>query len=341
MPYIQAAELSYTKVRALDMSRTICFQPVSALEVHGPHLPLGMDYYMARWMAEESGRRFADAHPDWTVVQLPALPLGTDELPLAGSMNATQRTVYGAIMAHGQSLVRAGYRYIVLTNGHGGPRHASSLEHACHRISKRHGVQMIVPSNLALYRIVKGQRMELVESLLGRMLSDAERRGLLAGEHAGTWETSFMLAENPELVEACYRNLPTDGPPPFKPMARLAERLTRWRTRNGTVADTDTGLHRALHELAGGVGWLLNVNYGYGGATVTYQGDPSVASAEIGHVFREVMVRECLAITESVVAGETRPAEVRTMASDHAIIQPRFWPKVGLAAAAVLALMLL
>jgi creatinine amidohydrolase len=338
MPYVQAAELSYTEMRALDMRRAICFQPVSALEVHGPHLPLGMDYYMARWMAEESGRRFADAHPDWTVVQLPPLPLGTDELPLAGSMNATQRTVYGAVMAHGRSLVRAGYRYIVLTNGHGGPRHASSLEHACHRISKRYGVHMIVPSNPALYHITTGQRMEQAEALLGRALTDTERQGLLAGEHAGTWETSFMLAENPDLVDACYRDLHTDGPPAFTPLARLGAHLVHWRSRGGR--DT-TALRKAMDELSHGVGWLLNATFGYKGPTVTYQGDPSVASAEIGRVFRELMVRECLTIIEGVIAGETRAADVRTIASDHAFIQPRFWPKVGLAAAAVLALMLL
>jgi len=338
MPYIQAAELSYTQVRALDMSRTICFQPVSALEVHGPHLPLGMDYYMATWMAEESGRRFADAHPDWTVVQLPALPLGTDELPLAGSMNAKQRTLYGALMAHGRSLVSAGYRYIVLTNGHGGPRHASSLEHACHRISKRYGVHMVVPSNPALFAITTGLRMEQTEALLGRALTDGERAGLLAGEHAGTWETSFMLAQNPDLVDPCYRELHTDGPPAFKPLARLGEHVVHWSSRNGRDV---APLRKAVRELSHGVGWLLNATYGYGGATVTYQGDPSVASAEIGRAFRELMVRECLTIVEAVTAGEMCAKDVRTIASDHAFIQPRFWPKVGLAAAAVMALMLL
>ena len=97
MPIVRAEDLTYTKLRALDPSRALCFQPVSALEVHGPHLPFGMDFYMARWMAEETGRRFAAAHPDWTVVHLPPLPLGTDELPLAGSMHARQRTVYDAV----------------------------------------------------------------------------------------------------------------------------------------------------------------------------------------------------------------------------------------------------
>jgi len=336
MAYVEAAELTYTKVCALNMNRTICFQPVSALEVHGPHLPLGMDYYMARWMAEETGRRFADAHPDWTVVQLPALPLGTDELPLAGSMNASQRTVYGAVSAHGRSLARAGYRYIVLTNGHGGPRHAAALEHACRRVSKRHGVHMFTPSILALHRIITGQCFGAVESLLGRSLTEAERRGLLSGEHAGSWETSFMLADRPQLVESTYPQLGLDGPPVFKPLAALGRRVVAWRGRRGH--DT-TNLQVTFDGLAGGIGWLLNASYGYGGAAASYKGDPSVASVEIGRAFREVMVQECLRVVEAVTDGRTAATEVRSIASDPAVIQPHFWPKVGLAAALLLVLL--
>ncbi len=337
MATVLAAELTYSKVRSLNMDRTVCFQPVSALEVHGPHLPLGMDYFMARWMAEETGRRFAAAHSDWTVVQLPPLPLGTDELPLAGSMNASQRTLYAAVGAHGRSLVRAGYRYIVVTNGHGGPRHAAALEHACRKISKRYGVQMFTPSILALHRIITGQRFATVEALLGRALTDAEKRGLLSGEHAGSWETSFMLAEKPELVESTYPELPLDGPPAFKPLARLGELIVRWRTRRGH----DVGKLRTLFDgLCGGIGWLLNARYGYGGPVVSYKGDPSVASAEIGRAFREVMVQECLAIVEAVTAGAQRAIDVRSIASDPAIIQPYFWPRLGLAAV-LLALLIL
>jgi len=259
-------------------------------------------------------------------------------LPLAGSMNAPQRTVYGALMSHGRSLVRAGYRYIVLTNGHGGPRHASAIEYACHRISKRYGVQMFTPANPALYRITTGQCLAEAEALIGRAFTDAERQGLLCGEHAGTWETSFMLAENPALVEPSYTTLKTDGPPDIKPLSRLGGHLVRWRKGRGADA---ADLEKSVEALSHGLGWLLNSLYGYGGPTVTYQGDPSVASAEIGHAFRELMVRECLSIVEGVTAGRIRPADVRTIASDHAFIQPRFWPKLGLAAAAVLAFMLL
>ena len=338
MAEVRAEELTYTKLRALDMSRTICFQPISALEVHGPHLPLGMDFFMARWMAEETGRRVAALRPDWTVVQLPPLPLGTDELPLAGSMNAAPGTVYRAAVAHGASLARAGYRYVVLTNGHGGPRHAAALEAACRRVSRRHRISMFTPSILALHRIITGQRFDTLETMLGRPLTDAERRGLLAGEHAGSWETSFMLADRPELVETAYGSLGLGGPPAFMPLAALGERLVRWRARRGHAT---ANLQESVKALSRGIGWLLNAKYGYGGPVVSYQGDPSVASAEIGKAFREIMVQECLAMVQSVIDGRVKATDIRSIASDHAIVQPQFWPRVGFALAVVVLAVLL
>ncbi|MBI4517271.1 MAG: creatininase family protein [Deltaproteobacteria bacterium] len=338
MPVVRAEELTYTKVRQLDGNRTVCFLPMSALEVHGPHLPLGMDHYMARWMAEETGRRFAERYPDWTVIQMPALPLGTDELPLAGSMEASQRTVYSALVAHGRSLARAGYKYVVVTNGHGGPRHAAALEAACRRVSRREGIHMFSPSILTLHRIITGQRFAQVEELLGRPLTDGERRGLLGGEHAGSWETAFMLAQQADLVEPDWQALGLLEPPKFKPLVALGERLAAWREKRGG----DAGHMRMLvQSLAGGIGWLLNAKYGYGGPVASYKGDPSVASAAIGHAFREIMARDCLELLVEVVEGRTPASAVRSIASDPAIIQPQFWRRLGLAAAALIVVALL
>lgn len=337
MPIVRAEELTYSKVRELDGNRTVCFQPVSALEVHGPHLPLGMDYYMARWMAEETGRRFAEAHPEWTVVQLPSLPLGTDELPLAGSMNASSGTVYRAVRAHGSSLAKAGYRYVVVTNGHGGPRHAAGLEAACRAVSKKHGIQMITPSALALHAIIMGQRFEAIEARLGRALSEEERANLVGGEHAGGWETSFMLAENSALVEAGYPQLQKNTPPPLRPLAALGERVAAWRASRGHDVSE---LREIFDNFARSLGWLLNARYGYGGPVVTYQGTPAVASAELGHAFREVMAEECLRVVESVTSGRKTAEEVRSIASDFPIIQPYFWSRLAGGAAALIALAL-
>ena len=330
MPLLHAEEISYPQVQQLQRDRSIAFLSVSALEVHGPHLPLGMDMFMARWQAEETARRFAEAHPDWTVVLYPHLPLGTDELPLPGSVDGTQQTVYRALLAHGASLAKAGFGYAAVTNGHGGPRHASALAAACRRASRRHAIQMFSPSIAVLYGIVAGPRHDQLEANLGRPLTEKERQGLLHGEHAGTMETSFALAERADQVDPTYRELEQDGPPPFRPLAAAGRRLA-------PAFGGNSGRVREISDsLAGGVGWLLNAHYGYGRPDkVTYQGDPSAASAELGHAIRETMVQGCLEYVEKVTSGELAAEDVRSIASDPAIIQPGFWQRLGLGAAVV------
>jgi creatinine amidohydrolase/Fe(II)-dependent formamide hydrolase-like protein len=217
----------------------------------------------------------------------------------------------------------------VVTNGHGGPRHASALEAACRKVSRKRGIHMFTPSIAALHRIVSGQRFAEVEELIARPLAPRERAGLLAGEHAGTWETSFMLVQQPELIEREWRELGPDAPPVFKPLQRLSE----WAVSVAESLGRDAGKVREIFKgLAGGIGWLLNTHYGYGGHTVSYQGDPSVASPEIGQAFREVMVRECLGYVERVTSGDMPATAVRSIASDPALIQPYFLWKVGIAA---------
>ncbi len=314
MPLLQAQEITYTHVRQLRRDRSIAFLSVSALEVHGPHLPLGMDMFMARWQAEETARRFAEAHPDWTVVLYPHLPLGTDELPLPGSIDGSQQTVYEALLAYGASLAKAGFGYAVITNGHGGPRHAAALEAACRRVTRRHGIQMFSPSIAVLYGIVAGPRHQQLEANLGRPLRTEERQGLLGGEHAGTMETAFALAERPSQVDPSYHQLQQDGPP-------------------ASVLGGDSGRRREIADsLSRGVGWLLNAHYGYGRPDkATYQGDPSAASAELGQAIRETMVQGCLDYVEKVTRGALAAEDVRSIASEPVIIQPGFWQRLGLA----------
>ena len=335
LAFHRAEDLTYAQVRRFDRARTIAFLPVSALEVHGPHLPLGMDWFMARWMAEETARRFAERHRQWTVVALPALSIGADELPLRGSMSVAPRTLYRAVVAQGRALAKAGYGFVVVTNGHGGPRHAAALEAACRWVSRRRHVAMFTPSIAVLHRIITGGRFELTEQLLGRALTERERHGLVIGEHAGAWETSFMLAQDASLVDDGWPTLGPLAPPKWKPLARLGDRLAARRERRGRDA---TKLREAVDGLAGSIGWLLNARFGYGGREVTYKGDPSVASVELGQAFREILVRDCLQIVEQVTAGRRVPEDVRSIASDHAVIQPGFMLKTVVIVAGVVLL---
>jgi creatinine amidohydrolase len=323
----KAEEITYTDVLALPKDRTVCFCAVSALEVHGPHLPIGADYHQAVWMADETARRFAERHPDWTVLRYPPLPVGTDEVPLPGSINMPARVVYDVVRSFGDQLARAGFRYIVLTNAHGGPRHAAGLEAACRKVSRKHGVAMFTPAIRALHRMVTGSTLEEVEARIGRSLTDEERKGLVSGEHAGTWETAWYLARRPDLVKPDYKNLGLDGPPRFAPLASAGERIAGWLDRVGRKGAAEA-VRTTCGGLAGSVGWMLNARSGYGrndGERVTYQGWPAVATSEVGAVYADMPVEMCLQDLEAVVEGRVRPGDVRSIASDPVVIQPWFF----------------
>jgi len=328
-------ELSQAGLRALDPRRTLAVCAVSALEVHGPHLPIGADFHQAVWMADETGRRFAVEHPEWTVLRHPPLPIGADELPIPGSIDSPPRVVYRAVVALGESLARAGLRFVLVTNAHGGPRHAAALEAACRRVSRRRGVAMFTPSIRALHPLVTGRAAGEVEAFLGRGLSDDERRGLASGEHAGTWETSWYLAMHPGWVDAGWRELGPDQPPCFAPLLRAAA----WLRRRGLGARRERrrlSLPDTLEALASSVGWYLNARRGYGrpaGAPpVSYSGWPAVASPEVGRAYAELSVRASLADLEAVVEGRLSAEEVRSIASDPALLQPNFWRWAAVAA---------
>jgi len=219
-----------------------------------------------------------------------------------------------------------------VTNGHGGPRHAAGLEAACQAVSRRYGIAMFTPAIAVLHALVSGKRFERLEEILGRSLTEEERSGFLHGEHAATMETSFALAERPELVDPVYRELKQAGPPRFRPFLIVGRPLVSLFYR-GDDPERKQRLDEAVDSLAGGIGWALNARYGYGGPEVTYQGDPSAASAELGHALRQLVAEDCLAMVESVTSGQQRAEDVRSVASDPAILHPLFWRRVALGTA--------
>ena len=143
------------------------------------------------------------------------------------------------------------------------------------------------------------------------------------------WETSWYLAMHPEWVDPRWRELAEDHPPRWVPLLRVAG----WLRALGLGARKDGGaglsLPAALESLAGSVGWLRNAKQGYGrpaGAEpVSWSGWPAVAAPDLGRAYAELSVRACLADLEAVVSGRASAAEIRSIASDPAFIQPNFW----------------
>ena len=135
-------EMSTPALDALDRHRTLVLLPVSPLEEHGPHLPIGVDAFAARHFAEALAERVTADRPGWAAVLAPTLHLGSFTFDTVGTIRIRQRVVRDAVVDYGASLARAGFRWIVVANGHGGPGHLVALEEASAIVSRRHRVTM-------------------------------------------------------------------------------------------------------------------------------------------------------------------------------------------------------
>jgi len=123
-------ELSTTSLDALDRARTMVILTVSPLEEHGPHLPLGVDAFTARHFATEIAGRLVATRTGWHVVLAPTLHLGSFTFDGPGTVTVRQRVVRDAVVDYGLSLARAGFRFMLVANGHAGPTHLAALEEA-------------------------------------------------------------------------------------------------------------------------------------------------------------------------------------------------------------------
>ncbi len=202
------AELSFQRIDAMDRERTVVLFSVSPLEEHGPHLPVGTDVYHSEFFNRELAKRIVAEKPGWNVLIGPSIPLGSSAFDHAGTLLVRQRTVRNATMDYGAALARHGFRYIVVTNAHAGPRHLVALEEAAAAVSRRHGVRMLSASGPVLWGFLRGKFANRVEPLLGRPLAPEERQAIRGDSHGGMWETALLLCSNPDLVEKGYQALP-------------------------------------------------------------------------------------------------------------------------------------
>lgn len=287
-------EMSTPALDALDRARTLIVLTVSPLEEHGPHLPLGVDAFAARHFAEALAERLVAARPGWTAVLAPTLHLGSFTFDAVGTIRIRQRVVRDALVDYGTSLARAGFRWIAIANGHGGPGHLVALEEAAARVSRRHGITMASLTGHLAWEFLRGRLLPGIESALGRPLSAEERAAFTDDMHGGLWETSFMLWRRPDLVAESYRDLPA---------ARysLPRRLVpNYPLRNG----------------------------GQG-----YVGHPALADPELARATSEVLLAEGLHLLERLLDGAITPAERRSPFWVVPFLRTNFWPVMGAAAA--------
>jgi creatinine amidohydrolase len=111
------AELRWPQVRALDRAAVVAVVPLGSIEQHGHHLPLVTDTCLVSAVADRVHQRLGDR-----MLLVPTLWLGASDhhLDFPGTISLSNSVYVQIIKDLVRSLVRGGFRRIVLLNGHGG-----------------------------------------------------------------------------------------------------------------------------------------------------------------------------------------------------------------------------
>jgi creatinine amidohydrolase len=174
--------LTTAEVASLASRDPVAILPLAAIEQHGPHLPLSTDLDIGLGVLAAAFQLLPDECPAW-VLPPQALGASREHARFPGTISLEPELLIAAIEAAGDALARDGVRRLVLSNSHGGNRHA--LDEAGLRLREEH--QMLVVE-ASWFRFPRPTGVELPE---------AEWRH---GFHAGAVETAMMMHLRPELV---------------------------------------------------------------------------------------------------------------------------------------------
>jgi len=108
---IEFSELNWKQIDELPKEKTVFFLPISPMEEHGPHLPVGTDFLTAKDTAKDAVKELGKNHKDITCVLLPPVPLGFCKFntDFPGSISVSSRVVREVIISFGSALAKHGF----------------------------------------------------------------------------------------------------------------------------------------------------------------------------------------------------------------------------------------
>src|SRR5438034_9863512 len=111
-------EFTRTELAALAPDALLVL-PTGAIEQHGPHLPIGTDFFAVEHVTRTAA---AEAAAQIPVLVTPTMPFGSSHhhLPFGGTMSLSTETYYRVIYELAESLIVSGFRRMFIVNGHGG-----------------------------------------------------------------------------------------------------------------------------------------------------------------------------------------------------------------------------
>jgi creatinine amidohydrolase len=261
---LKLEELTYPAIDEIDRDRSIFFLTFGNLEEHGPHIPVGSDYYQSNGVRDLLIKRLHAKYPEYDMVVVPVIPLGEGgannvarQFDHVGTFDIRYSTLRAVTIDMGASIASKGFQNIFLIHHHAAVLHNVAFNEASAFVSETYGVNMVNITSLAL---AEGFYSNAV---LDKHLGEGwlQESGIIG--HAGTAETSANLFLH-DLVNPIYRDL------------------------EAFVVEEFAGIFR------------INERSGWQG----YWSDPSRASAEIGRDLINDIVERSLRIAELALRGE-------------------------------------
>jgi len=208
--------MSWPAVGALSRDTPVVI-PIAALEQHGHHLPVFTDSILVGEITQRAEAALSDR-----ILLTPVMWLGNSahHLDFPGSMSAGPRTYLDLLRDMAENFLMHGFRRIVLVNGHGGNNvpGQQALFELRQKYRERDDLVLLFACYWAL-----GAQPHLVDSSI-----EQQSMG-----HACEWETSMILALQPELVGDYRQAMRVNSTQPFDPAQQAW--TTRDRSRVGHI----------------------------------------------------------------------------------------------------------
>lgn len=254
-------EMTWTDVEKYLETNDMVIIPLGSTEQHGPHMPLGTDYYEAvgtsKMISERTG-----------VVVAPVLLVGYSvyHSGFPGTLSLKPETMEQVLFESVEILMKYGFRRFLFFNYHGGNNIVQ--QRVIHRIN--HTTEAIATA------IGHGSPIQQAEE------------GEFFDWHAGKNETSIMLYLKPELVRMERAEKPTiHFSPKTEKLGKLAQENPElgpvWNSLLGVPVETKKG--GASHELSSNGVWSFS--------------DPKSATKEIGRKTVNRMVETAVKFIEA------------------------------------------
>jgi len=194
---IKFEELSWKQIDKLDRNKTVFFLPISPLEEHGPHLPVGTDLLTIKDATNSAIKILNQKKPDLNYVILPSVPIGycrfNTDFP--GSISVSGKVVRDVVYSVGDSLGSHGFKFLVICTFHMAIAHLRGIRSAMKKLESKYGMKTCEPWGPFFY----SKEIEKREPKLGFDTSKEV--------HACFRETSLMKYQYPYLVDESHKEL--------------------------------------------------------------------------------------------------------------------------------------